>query len=55
MRETVREVMAFSGPRMTARHPILALCHLLDGLREPPPHPKRGRATLSGSPAADEI
>ena len=35
-REEIRQVMRFSGPRMLLLHPILALRHLLDGLREPP-------------------
>ena len=29
-REDVRRVMRYSGPRMTVRHPYLALRHLLD-------------------------
>jgi Nitrous oxide-stimulated promoter len=33
MRERVKEVMRFSGPRMLLRHPILAIGHLLDGRR----------------------
>ncbi|MFW9778548.1 MAG: nitrous oxide-stimulated promoter family protein [Candidatus Heimdallarchaeota archaeon] len=35
MRELVREVMRFSGPKMTLRHPILAARHLIDGLKKP--------------------
>ena len=31
MREKIREVMRFSGPRMIYKHPILAIRHLLDG------------------------
>jgi hypothetical protein len=34
MRDRVKEVMRFSGPRMLLRHPILAIRHLLDGRRE---------------------
>jgi hypothetical protein len=30
MREQIRQVMRFSGPRMLKRHPILALRHLVD-------------------------
>lgn len=30
MREEVRRVMRYAGPRMTLRHPYLALRHLLD-------------------------
>jgi len=33
MRAQVREVMRYAGPRMISRHPILAIRHLLDGLR----------------------
>jgi predicted amidophosphoribosyltransferase len=33
MRERVREVMRYAGPRMLLRHPMLALRHWLDGLR----------------------
>lgn len=36
MRERVRAVMHYSGPRMLYRHPILALFHLADGRREEP-------------------
>jgi hypothetical protein len=36
-RAQVRRVMRYAGPRMLARHPWLALRHLLDGLRRPPP------------------
>jgi hypothetical protein len=32
-REQIRAVMRYSGPRMTARHPILALAHLVDAAR----------------------
>ncbi len=34
-RQKVREVMRFAGPRMTLRHPILAIGHLRDLLRSP--------------------
>ncbi|HYA31807.1 MAG TPA: nitrous oxide-stimulated promoter family protein [Thermodesulfovibrionales bacterium] len=34
-REKIREVMKFAGPRMTYRHPVLALFHLLEGRRRP--------------------
>jgi hypothetical protein len=36
MREKIREVMRFSGPRMIFRHPIMALLHMKDGLRKEP-------------------
>jgi len=36
MREQVREVMRFAGPRMMLRHPVLALRHLIrSGLYSP--------------------
>jgi len=34
MREKIREVMRFSGPKMLLRHPFLALWHLLYGFRK---------------------
>lgn len=36
MKEKIRAVMGFSGPRMLCSHPLLALGHLLDGLRKEP-------------------
>ena len=35
MREQVREVMRYSGPRMLRRHPVLAVAHLADGRKTP--------------------
>ena len=32
-REKVRQVMRYAGPRMTFKHPILALLHMIDGVR----------------------
>ncbi len=45
MREGVREVMRYSGPRMSLRHPWLALLHLVDKLRAVPGLPRRSRRT----------
>ena len=42
-REQIRRVMAFSGPRMLWKHPILAVRHMLDGRRKVPPLPRRSR------------
>ena len=42
MKERIKEVMRYSGPRMTYRHPALALCHLIDG-RKKPSRPKAGK------------
>jgi hypothetical protein len=36
MRERVRRVMRWAGPRMLLRHPVLALYHLIDGRRVAP-------------------
>jgi hypothetical protein len=35
MREQIRAAMRYSGPRMTYRHPYLAVRHLMDRRREP--------------------
>jgi len=40
MRERVREVMRYAGPRMTFSHPWLALFHVLDKRRVAPPKPR---------------
>ena len=37
MRQRVREVMRWAGPRMMWRHPVLAVRHLIDGRRGSPP------------------
>ena len=44
MRQKVRQVMRYAGPRMMLRHPILAVRHMLDGKRKAPPLPKRRAA-----------
>jgi hypothetical protein len=36
MREKIREVMRYSGPRMMWQHPLLAIGHMIDGLRKEP-------------------
>jgi hypothetical protein len=36
MREKIREVMRFSGPRMILHYPIRAFLHLVDGRRKEP-------------------
>ena len=41
-RELAREIMRYAGPRMTYRHPWLALTHLLDKLRKVE-HPMEAR------------
>jgi hypothetical protein len=37
MRDKIKEVMRYTGPRMMYRHPLLALSHLIDGFRKEPP------------------
>lgn len=34
MREKIREVMRFSGPRMIFRHPVAAIRHVVESKRE---------------------
>lgn len=41
LREHVRIVMRYAGPRMISRHPVLAVRHMIDGRRPAPPLPKR--------------
>ncbi len=36
MRERVKKVMRYAGPRMMFRHPVLSLYHLADKLRKVP-------------------
>lgn len=33
MREKIRQVMRYAGPRMLWRHPLLAIGHMVDGWR----------------------
>jgi hypothetical protein len=44
-RDQAREIMRYAGPRMTYRHPWLALTHLLDKLRKVE-HPMETRRKL---------
>ena len=48
MRERVRVVMRWAGPRMLRRHPLLAIWHIIDGRRPAPKRP-RSRAVNSMS------
>jgi len=36
MRDAVRDVMRYAGPRMLASHPVMALGHAVDGLLHRP-------------------
>jgi hypothetical protein len=46
MREQVRAVMRYAGPRMLIKHPILAVFHLIDGKLD-----KRRQLTLKSKPS----
>ena len=37
LREQVKQVMRYAGPRMMLRHPVYALRHWLDSFKETPP------------------
>ncbi len=45
MRQKIRAVMRYAGPRMLLKHPILAVFHLLDGYRKTPVLPTRAKKT----------
>lgn len=34
MREKIRDVMRFSGPRMLFHHPVMAVCHVIETKKE---------------------
>ena len=34
MREKIRAVMRFSGPRMIFHHPLMAICHVIETKKE---------------------
>lgn len=53
-RESVREVMRYAGPRMLARHPWLAIAHLIDGRRPVPPRPNERAIAASRSVAVSD-
>lgn len=36
MRQRIRTVMRYAGPRMLLRHPMLSIMHLFDGMRKQP-------------------
>jgi len=36
MRQKIRILMRYSGPRMIYKHPLMAIRHLMDGRREEP-------------------
>ena len=42
MRERIRSVMRYAGPRMFLRHPRMAVAHMLDGQRSAPRNRREG-------------
>ena len=46
MREKVRGIMRYAGPRMLLRHPILAVLHIKDGRRKTPTEPEHKRNSV---------
>jgi len=50
MRDKIRAVMRYAGPRMLWHHPWLAVGHMMDGRRKKPgPKKKKQAATINGS------
>jgi hypothetical protein len=52
MRERVRVVMKWAGPRMSLCHPILALFHVLAGRRPSPTPPAKAQRDRVSAPGA---
>jgi hypothetical protein len=48
MRDKIRTVMRFSGPRMIYHYPLLAIYHLIEGMRKEPGRPVRGAGQKRG-------
>lgn len=46
MREAVRVVMRYAGPRMLREHPVLAIRHVVDGWKKAPEHPRRRKQAV---------
>ena len=42
-KQQIKQVMRYAGPRMIVKHPVLAVHHLLDGLKPAPKHPKHSK------------
>lgn len=47
MREKVKDVMRYAGPRMIYRHPVLAIRHVMDGFRREFPGIRKERSMKS--------
>jgi len=53
MRDQVRKVMRYAGPRMALRHPVLTLSHMLQKNRPVPERPSRKRTRSTGRDPAE--
>jgi Nitrous oxide-stimulated promoter len=53
MRERIRDVMRYAGPRMLLRHPWLGITHLIDGRRPAPELPKKSPKPVPAASDAD--
>ena len=53
MRERVRDVMRYAGPRMLLRHPWLGISHVIDGRRPAPELPKKAAKAGASAATAD--
>jgi len=49
MRERIRDVMHYSGPRMLWRHPVLALRHIVEAKKPMPPIHSGGKGQPEGT------
>jgi hypothetical protein len=49
MRDDIRAVMRYAGPRMLLHHPILAVQHLIDGWRKHPVEQADGKKKELGA------
>lgn len=49
MREQIRAVMRYAGPRMLYRHPIMTLQHMIDGVREEPFRPQQAQGASTST------
>jgi hypothetical protein len=54
MRERIRIIMRYAGPRMIYRHPVLAVRHLLDGRRDVPVRRRAGAARTANESQAEK-
>ncbi len=48
MRDRVRDVMRYAGPRMLWKHPLLAILHLIDGRRKAAVESRSTKSRKSG-------